>query len=140
MGRSVETVGDNVIYFDASEFCTDDEFENECLWDDLEQNLKYEIETRFSSIGRVTKQTPYPYRENRIILENDFVCVSMSEYCGRSAVSVYVNPDCEIPELAEYWIKRSYYPAIREIVKQNMVVLNRVGTFSNGCAVFRKED
>jgi len=131
MARSVETVGDNVTYFDCSAF-------DEWSFEDLVINLQDGIKARFSSMVKVNKWTEYPYRENYIILENDFVCVSISQYCDCGAVSVYVNPDCEIPELAEYWIDKTYYSAIRGIVKRFTTVINRIGTFSNGESVYEK--
>ena len=135
MGRSVEYV-DNPIYFDASDEYDEDGF----YWDDLIINLQHGIRARFKSFEFSEDFTPYPYRENRIILKNDFVCVSISEYCGCGAVSVYLNPNCEIHELAEYWITKSYYPEIRRIVKDFTTVLSRIGTFSNGVGVFEKAE
>lgn len=132
MGRSVETIsGANVIYFDTSEF---DEFD----WTDLIWNLQGEVTKKYRSFNQSEKFIPYPYQENRIILENDHVQISISEYCGCGAVSVFVNESTERIELAEHWLAQCF-AGIEKIIEQFVSPLRRLGTMSNGVSVFKRK-
>ena len=132
MGRSVETVGENVIYFDCHEY---DEFE----FDDLIDNLICDLTAKYKSFAQVWMNfVPYPYRENRILVENSLVQVSISEYCGCGAVSVFVSKGLRyfVPEaLAEHWLEQ-VFPDIAKIVGGYVKVIRRVGRFSNGINVY----
>lgn len=135
MGRSVERIGKNVIYFDCSEF--DPDFE----WDDLILNLQSGLSAKYKSLVKCRdKWAEYPYRENRIILENNHVCISISEYCGCGAVSVFVNEHYENDKagtVAKSWLDKNF-AGIYKIVSQYCTAMNKIGTFSNGEAVFEK--
>jgi hypothetical protein len=137
MSRTVETIGDNVIYFDASEF---DEFD----WSDLIINLQSELAARYKSFIKSEKFVSYPYRENRIILKNDHVQISISEYCGCGAVSIFVNRNLlysdynQYPELAEHWLSQCF-SGIEKIIEQFVSPLHKVATFSNGEAVYERK-
>ena len=135
MGRSVETIGNNVIYFDCSNF--DEDYD----WDDLILNLQSELSAKYKSlVSCKDKWAEYPYRENRIILENNHIRISISEYCGCGAVSAFVPEQYEPyghPELSEHWLNQNF-AGIYKIVSRYCTVLNRIGVFSNGEAVFEK--
>ena len=135
MGRSVETIGDNVLYFDASDECYQEEFE----WDDLRCNLQCELSAVFPSLYKVDKWADYPYRENHGILQNDFVTVYISEYCGCGAISVVVDEYGEYPDLADYWL-RQVWKRLTKIIGQHVTLLNRLGTMSNGCGAFENAE
>jgi hypothetical protein len=136
MSRSVETIGKNIIYFDCSQFDNDG-----YDWNDLIVNLQSELLAKYKSLVECKKKwANYPYRENMIILENYHVQISISEYCGCGAVSVFINTKYENDKagiLAESWLSRNY-AGIREIVSKYCTVLNRIATFSNGEAVFEE--
>lgn len=139
MGRSVETVGNHIVYFDCSEY-----YENtiaEELWNDLIMNLQCELSAKYKSLESIKDK--WIERENRIILKNGHVQISISEYCGCGAVSVFVNPDNESywpynTALAEHWLEQCW-PNIVKIIEQYVTTLRRLGTFSNGCGVFEKK-
>jgi len=138
MGRSVETVGNNVIYFD---FSYDDDYPDlaEEDWQDLCENIEYAIKDKYPSITAPReKWLPYPYRESRILLENDHVQISISEYCGCGAISVFVRPDVEYPDLAEHWLSQ-VWDGLQQIVDGHVSILHRLGTMNNGVGVFRKK-
>ena len=135
MGRSVETIGDNIVYFD---FQYDDEDLASEDWDDLCDNIICGITSRYKSfISTPNQWAAYPYRENKILLENDHVQISISEYCSCGAVSIFIRDDTEYPELAEHWLLQTWN-TISEIISQYISRLNRLSTFSNGCGVFEQ--
>ncbi len=147
MSRSVETVGNNVIYFDVSDY--DPDFG----WLDLIDNLQSDLCQHYPSFVKTkNKWVQYPYRENRIILENQFVSVSISEYCGCAAISVFVREDLnsyicrddtDLAErwldLAEHWLKQCY-PGIKKVVQQYVTSMHKVATFSNGEVVYELDE
>lgn len=141
MGRSVETIGSNVVHFDCSNYGYEDEeyFEDMAQdeWKCTVDNIQAALSKRYKSLVSVEKWAEYPCRENQIILENYHVQVSISEYCGCGAVSVFVNPCCEYPELAEAWLAKAW-PGISRLISENVAALVKVATFSNGEAVFEK--
>ena len=175
MGRSVETKGNDVIYFDASEMgyeeiwkCTEcgyDEHEemtgcpdcgcteiehsdeyNECSaemdWENLDENIRCDIMARYKSmykVDNVYRMMGHYYREQVPICANGLIGITISEYCGCGAVSVFVRDDCEYPELAGHWLDQNY-ENIKKIVLTYVSGLVKMGTFSNGCGVFRKVD
>lgn len=138
MSRTVETIsGANVIYFNTGEF---DEFH----FGVLIINLQCELSAKYKSFIKSEKFVSYPYRENRIILENDHVQISISEYCGCGAVSVFVNrnllySDCnQYPKLAEHWLNQCF-AGIEKIIEQFVLPLCHIATFSNGEAVYERK-
>jgi len=141
MGRNVETIGNNVIYFN---FTYDNEYDYEDLaaedWQDLQDNIIWAIASKYKSfVATPGLWAKYPYRENKILLENNHVQISISEYCGCGAVSIFVRSDTEYPELAEYWLSQ-VWDNLHKIVSKYVSVINRIGTFSNGCAIFEKSE
>ena len=136
MGRSVETIGDNVVYFDF-QYNDDEDLASED-WQDLCDNIICAITSRYKSfISTPNQWAEYPYRETRILLENDHVQISISEYCGCGAVSIFVRGDTEYPELAEHWLSQTW-DTLLKIISQYVSRIRRLGTFSNGVGVFEK--
>jgi hypothetical protein len=135
MSRSVESVGNNVIFFNATDF-------NDLDYDDLMDNIRCGVMRRFKSFCIEQKKwAEYPYRENRIILENNFVSISISEYCGCGAISVFVRKDLDYrvnPSLAENWLYLSF-PGIKKIIREYCTSLRRIAIASNGEAFYGKE-
>jgi hypothetical protein len=137
MGRSVNYL-DNaevVLYF-PFEYSDEPEMDN-MNWDDMEQNLKCEIKAKLPSYYDVKDK--WGNRETKIILENNLCSIGISEYCGLVSLSV-------APRNNEYdaWhesfalrhanqIKGTLERMLHDLGLKN---LHKVGTFSNGEAVF----
>ncbi len=157
MGRSVETVGNHVIYFDCSQFgyqpkldeddpdydednCELNEDIAQMEFDDLKENIVCELSNKYKSLDKPQKEwLEYPYRETAVLLESYLARITISEYCGCGAICVIVNDhyEDEYGALAERWINQCS-AGIRKIVGDYTTMLNRVGTFSNGCGVFEE--
>ncbi len=139
MGRSVETIGDNVIYFDFRYSAENDygvSIEDER--ENLQDNIICAVISKYKSFIVTPNQwAKYPHRENKILLENDHVQISISDYCGCGAVSVFVRDDTEYPELAEHWLLQ-VWDNLYKIISNYVSVINRIGTMSNGVGIFRK--
>ncbi len=136
MGRSVETIGDNVIYFDASELT------EEYLWTDLTENLRCSLKAKYKSLENDDTWAGYPYRENQSILCNGLVNIYISEYCGGGAISIVPVEENGyydfIGNLADHWLDQ-VFDGMKAIIKQYVDTLYRLGTFSNGCGVYKKD-
>jgi hypothetical protein len=142
MGRSVNYL-DNaevVLYFpfddDKNEAGEYDENLASLFWDDMIDNLTYSIKAKLPSYYKTDK---WGNRETRIILENSLCNIGISEYCGLVSLSV-------APKNNEYdaWheafalrhanqIKGTLERVLHDLGLKN---LHRIGTFSNGEAVF----
>ena len=138
IGRGVETISDAwILYFDCSGF-DEDGYD----WDDLIQNTIGTLLYKYRSLTKCkNKWVPYPYRENKILLENDHVQISISEYCGCGAVSIFNRDKFDTIEhyhLAEHWLNQNA-ENILKVVEQYVTPLRKLGTFSNGCSVFKKK-
>jgi hypothetical protein len=138
MGRSVNYL-DNaeiVLYFP---FESDDEFLSQMEWDDTISNLQYEIKAKLPSYYIVKDK--WGNKETRIILENNLCSIGISEYCGLVSLSV-------APKDNQYnvWHEQFALRHARQIEKtlqkclDNLSLnrLKKIGTFSNGEAVFEK--
>jgi hypothetical protein len=130
MGRSVETVNDaEVIYFDCDNY-------EDYNWDDMINNVRDVLIERYPSLVEVDKWLPYPYRENKLILENYHIQISVSEYCDCGAFSIFIN-DRDNIDLAGHWLKQNI-SGIEKLIKNCVCSMTKIGTFSNGEAVFTK--
>jgi hypothetical protein len=138
MGRSVETVNDaEIIYFDCDNYEDYD-------WQDMITNVRDILIGHYPSLVEVEKWLSYPYRESKLILENNHIQISVSEYCGCGAFSVFVNSVNEDywpynTNIAEHWLKQNI-AGIEKLIKSCVCSITRVGTFSNGEAIFTKDD
>jgi len=138
MSRSVETIRDAyVVYFDYSEF--DDVGYD---WQDMIDNIVIELLNKYKSFREADKWVSYPYRENKIILENELCQISVSEYCSCGAFSIFITKDLYesiIPrEFAKWWIEQNVKNIIN-IIEQYVNPLRKVGAFSNGEAIFERK-
>lgn len=139
MSRSVETVGENVVCFDATGCEDNNDLDGIISW------VMSALQKRYPSLVNVqNKWVEYPYNENRIILENDHVQISVSEYCGCGAFSVFVQPELDEywpynTNLAEAWLTQCW-GGVRKTVLANVAGLRRIATFSNGEAVYERID
>jgi len=143
MGRSVNYLDNSevVLYFpfegnEENENGEYDEFFLHMNWDDMINNLQCAIKRKLPSYYETDK---WGNRETRIILENNLCSIGISEYCGLCSLSV-------APKNNEYdaWhesfalnhagqIKGTLEKVLCDLGLKN---LRKVGTFSNGEAVF----
>lgn len=127
MGRSVSTPSNavHVVYKDATFI------EDSLEFDDYVDDIRNVAQANWPSLRECSK---WLGREDRAILMNDHVYVGISEYCGLVALWVVVkDDDYETYGLAENWaasIERKFDKTFGEYRK--------VGTFSNGEAVYEK--
>ena len=141
MGRGVESIGPNVLYFDANfetndvDQCSDDE--NSFMWEDLIENLREALSSVFPSLKEYRSGAKYPYREQAGVLENRHVKIYISEYCGCGAISI-VTWDSEYTELADSWVIHVWEKMIK-IIGKHVDLLTKLGTMSNGVSVFKKK-
>lgn len=132
MGRSVSvpTGAAVVVYADFSGQDSDD-------WDCTIANLKAELRAVFPSL---LPCSTWLDREYHAVLCNNHAHVTVSEYCGLVAVCIvprgydYNDPSA----LAVHWCEQAE-ARFRKIVAENFGgALVKLGTFSNGEAIFRK--
>lgn len=150
MGRSV-SVGQyayDVAYIDISdhgkvwddekneyteEYCEDQaQFDYECFIERLEELLN----DKYKSFWSVEEWT---HNEAKMILKNCFANIQVCSYNDLVSVSLCLNAtnDDQEDALAKNWIER-ISKGFNELIKQNFGKLNKLGTFSNGCGVYKK--
>jgi len=140
MGRSVN-------YLDNSEVVLYFPFENEdnadypidIAWDDMIDNLTYGIKAKLPSYYNVKNE--WDNRETRIILQNNYCNIGISEYCGLVSLSVAIrsNDHYDTNYREEFAVHHAnQIKGTLEKVLHNLGLknLHKVGTFSNGEAVF----
>lgn len=153
MGRSVSTPRDAiaVCYRDISDFGRvideDGNITDEyCEWqsaDDFEYFL-YDIATEAKAQWKSFNECDYWVgREDHAILENNFAYIGVSTYCGLAAVWLMpkteellgtgYSEDVAMATLAENWCTR-----IAKNFEKKFGQYVKVGTFSNGEAVYEK--
>lgn len=130
MGRSVS-------YLDNAEAVFYFPFESQYSfeWDDLLESLRYSIQKKYSSYFPVTKWED----ETQIILQNRLCNIGISEYCGLVSLSIAPNTNDYDDYIEVFAIKHA-----QQIEKGLAKILdnlrlnryNKIGTFSNGEAVF----
>ena len=145
MGRSINYL-DNaevVLYFpieneynEAGEF---DEDLSQMEWGDTIRNLQYEIKAKLPSYYIVKDK--WGNHETKIILENSFCSIGISEYCGLVSLSVaprendYANYSESLAKHHANQIKGTLEKVLHDLGLKN---LRKVGTASNGEAFFQK--
>jgi len=156
MGRSVSRLrnADEVFYYDASWMgqLTDPET-GEYLdeWDETGDQGRLDFEWALELFQDQAKEAlpslftcdRWEDLENNIVLENDFVEVAVSEYCGLVAVSArtkepYYSHDDYKANLAPSWLKK-VAGKLQKAGEAFGTGLNRIGTFSNGEAVYKRK-
>ena len=150
MGRSVDylTNAEYVIYFSANylngydENGEYDEFIAQFNWNDFMNNLKYEITKKLKSYYECER---WDGRETKIFLENNHAEIGISEYCGLYSLSIrpkenlgYYSYEKDTFGIAKYHCKQIEKTLIKCLQNCGVELLNRIGTFSNGCGVFEK--
>lgn len=141
MGRSVNYL-DNaevILYFPFES--DEDEYINRQNWDDIKENLISEIKAKLPSYYEVDK---WGNRETRIILENNLCSIGISEYCGLVSLSVaprsetnYYGSEGQYKENFAIHHARQIEGTLEKVLCElGLKNLRKVGTFSNGEAVF----
>ena len=149
MGRSVNYLNnaEYVIYFTAdwineeNESGEYDEYMAQLNWDDFMMNLKSSICHKLKSYYKVEE---WDNRETKIFLKNELAEIGISEYCGLYSLSIRIKEydwqGCLLPTIG---LAKKHCEQIRKTIEKCIIdsggeLLNRVGTFSNGCGVFER--
>ena len=129
MGQSVSYLNhaSNVTFFDVSGF---DEYE----WDDLVENLQYELSAKFPSLNSED------YWDDRIFMANAFCEIAISEYSGLASISIRAKEEDNdyryIMGLSKHWIKKTWLKIEQIIAGLAGTLLVKQATFSNGEAYY----
>lgn len=128
MSRSVDYLNraNAVAYIDASHLVS--ESTDQWEWDDFVNDIVYQLQDKYPSLTEPYKKT-WDSNEVEIILRNMFCDVGISEYMGLVSVSIRAD---EYNPLAVSWVNK---------IKDEFLKigdLNKVGTFSNGEAVYKR--
>lgn len=138
MGRSVSYINnaEYVLYFTFDNDENIDDFE----WDNFKLNLISEIKSKCKSFYECEK---WDDREVFIFLENELAEIALSEYCGLYSLSIRAKDDDFYSTYgkAKEGLAKNFVNQIRKHLEQalnncGVKVLNKIGTFSNGEAVF----
>jgi len=144
MGRSVSYLNNAeiVLYFPIeNEYNEDGEFDEDLSqinWDDMILNLTCEIKAKLPSYSECDE---WDNRETRIFLQNNLCNIGISEYCGLVSLSVAPREN----SYSEHWVREQFSVYHANRIKNTLqkilddLGLNRlkkIGTFSNGEAVF----
>ena len=117
------------------------EQDSQLLYDDFNEDLKTLLKEAFPSL---TADEKWLGREDKAILENAYVYFGISTYCGLVAVWVAAKePDYRASSsweaMRDKWIKSIEKRFAKTVGKSWGSHLTKVGTFSNGEAVFSKK-
>ena len=136
MGRSVMTYGNNNIYIGL------DDDNMECHdWDYLYENLLDVIQEKYPSLDSIIDENKFYGREGRIIARNNHSEIIVCSYFNLVSVNICVQDDAyeyNLEGLAQRWCDSVENNIAKLLQKAGYNVLNRVGTFSNGCSVYEK--
>jgi len=149
MGRSVNCLSnaEYVIYFSADWINLDeegeyDEYQSMHNWEDFMINLNFSICNKLKSYYEVEK---WDNNETKIFLKNELAEIGISEYCGLYSLSIrarddefYYNADNIKEGIAKHHCQQVRKTLEKALTDSGATILNRLGTFSNGCGVFEK--
>lgn len=128
MGRSVSYLSNYTqITYIAGD--TDSYEDMDGMWfDDLLGNITSGLMAKFPSLYKAKR---WEDNETKIILENELAEIAIAEYCG--LVSLSARP--KIEGLGDQWLSQ-VWPNVEKELAGFSQLLNRMGTFSNGEAIF----
>lgn len=123
-----------------------DEYQSQEDWDYFKENIIESLKKKYKSLDEVSKE--WDNDETMIILRNSQVEFGISEYCGCASLSVQVIAESDYESEGEFrkrevlgsaWISKTW-DNICKVLDENVgyTRLGRIGTFSNGSAVFEK--
>lgn len=136
MGRSVSYAsGSAVVLYTHFEYDDEDEYFAQEAFSDTVDYLKDQLTAAFPSLSECDT---WCGREDHAFVENDLVYIGLSEYCG--LVSVWVKPkDSDYTPFA-YRFARQIENKLEKFIENSFgLILNRIGAFSNGEAIFSKK-
>jgi len=151
MGRSVSYARGSVakVYYDVShfgqvvddegnltgEYCQDIE---QMDWEDFKEGLRHDIETLWPSFKPCKEWLD---NEDLAFMENRFAYIGLSEYCGCACLWLvpkesegYYSDDIKRDNLARGWCSKITPKFLAKFGE-----LNRLGSFSNGEAIFERK-
>lgn len=147
MGRSVSCLSnaEYVIYFTANwigqnENNEYDEMQGEWDWDDFKLNLISSICHKLKSYSECNK---WDNNETLIFVENNLCQIGISEYCDLYSLSIQVKEDYYSKNPYQESFGKHHAEQVKNTLEKCLIesggeLLNRIGTFSNGCGVFEK--
>lgn len=142
MGRSVNYLNNAevVLYFPYES--ENDGYMNQLNWNDLIRNLQNEIKAKLPSYNNCDD---WDNRETKIILENSFCNIGISEYCGLVSLSVAPKEfdSCYSDTVFKENFAINHAQSIKKTLEKvlanlSLTNLRKIGTFSNGEAVFQR--
>lgn len=150
MGRSVMTPCGMTAcaYLDFSPAGWDDpdwpddpsDWDWECAWDDYVDSIQWWVRKRYPSFQTVAaKDADWRDRECREILRNGHGSVYVAEYCGSVSVAFVPDDRYAVEYPSEYALACAWGRGLNltEALRP-MDPLCRLGTMSNGVAVYRR--
>lgn len=143
MGRTVETPH-NALFkaFIAHSSASQEEGEDfdfdEFFFEEWEENAREKIIERFPSFYEPARRDSfleYPYRETRVLLRNGLLQVTFSHYCGLSCLAL-VPIDDDYRDISG--LVGRFAEQVSPWFEENFGDLQKIGTFSNGEAVYSR--
>jgi len=149
MGRSVDYLShaEYVIYFKADWMNEQDdngeydEVLSEMNWGDFKGNLISNICSKLKSYYEVDE---WDGREVWIFLKNELAEIGLSEYCGLYSLSIRARDDefYNSYEKVKEGLAKAHCKKVRKSLEKALKdcgvdILNKIGTFSNGEAVYK---
>ena len=143
MSRSVNVPSNAVAvaYLNDPAGFTDDYDENNDNWEWFKDNLENIIKNNYKSFERVDGEW---IGEGKVLLENNFAKVVVSEYCGCVSVALvtnefdrYYSEESGMANIAKGWANKVADNIVKLINDSYpSSAINKIGVFSNGEAVF----
>ena len=111
-------------------------------WDWGTDDMTYQFKEKFPSLYTCSR---YEHSdETSIILENSFIEIGVSEYCGLASISMRILPDIENAYYAEdrrlLGLATTFANRVATWMGQNIGDLRSVGRFSNGEHVLERKE
>jgi len=108
------------------------DFEDEIDWEMFVEDIRFIATSLWPSLDETDE---WVGREDHALLENQHCYIGVSEYCGLIAIWLQVKEDMnnDHPELSRHWCGQ-----ISKRFVETFGELRKVGTFSNGEAVFER--
>jgi len=156
MGRSVSTPSNTISQaivdgsymgyeWDEEEQRYNDEFDYDLFdmeWEDFIIDIVDRAKSKWKSFNDVSSQNKWAGREDRVLLENTFAQIGVSQYCGciniwlrsrKDEYDSYYTDEARIINLCESWCIRIHENFMKEFAEYV-----KVGNMSNGEGVYAK--
>ena len=107
-------------------------------WDFFVEYITETLKKKYPSLVDIGDQ--WIDNECKVILANDLVNITISEYCGVVAVSIVPVDDLHYYDeqgLAIGWIKR-VSNGFSELLETNFDGIRKIGTYANGNSVYQR--